>query len=102
MLIVRKRTLPKMNVQPASAERIESFGFRAHSIPERNALPSVLPATRPSSDPGTFDEMLGVQEVIRVSKPYKLVSRDVKEQDMFVRFANSDATVGGEEVAVMA
>ena len=46
--------------------------------------------------------MEGVQEVIRVSKPYKLVSRDLKEEDTVVRFPNSDATIGGEEVAVMA
>ena len=36
-------------------------------------------------DPGLFDEMTGVQEVIRVSKPYKLVSRDLKENTV-VRF----------------
>ena len=29
---------------------------------------------------GTFDEMAGVQEVIRVTKPYKLVSRDIKRR----------------------
>jgi 3-deoxy-7-phosphoheptulonate synthase len=46
--------------------------------------------------------MEGVQEVIRVSKPYKLVSRDLKEEDTVVRFPGSDATFGGKEVAVIA
>ena len=43
-----------------------------------------------------------MQEVIRVSKPYKLVSRDVKEEDTIIRFPDSDATIGGDEVAIMA
>jgi len=38
---------------------------------------------------GTLEEMAGVQEVIRVSKPYKLVSRDVKltNSDQICRIA---------------
>jgi 3-deoxy-7-phosphoheptulonate synthase len=46
--------------------------------------------------------MSGVQEVIRVTKPYKLVSRDIKEENTVVRFAGSDATIGGPELAIIA
>jgi 3-deoxy-7-phosphoheptulonate synthase len=53
-------------------------------------------------EPGAIDDMPGVQEVIQVSKPYKLVSRDVKEEDTVVRFAGFDATVGGDELAIIA
>jgi 3-deoxy-7-phosphoheptulonate synthase len=51
---------------------------------------------------GTLGEMPGVQEVIRVSKPYKLVSRDVKEENTVLRFAGTDATIGGKNLAVIA
>ncbi len=45
----------------------------------------------------SIEEMPGVAEVIRVSKPYKLVSRDVKEEDTVIAFPGTDATIGGRE-----
>ncbi|MBV9790513.1 MAG: 3-deoxy-7-phosphoheptulonate synthase, partial [Chloroflexi bacterium] len=42
----------------------------------------------------------GVAEVIRVTKPYKLVSREFKELDTIVRVG--DVTIGGEGVVVIA
>jgi 3-deoxy-7-phosphoheptulonate synthase len=52
-------------------------------------------------DRGNLEELSGVAEVIRVSKPYKLASRDVKGEDTIVRFAGTDATVGGRDLAVI-
>jgi 3-deoxy-7-phosphoheptulonate synthase len=46
--------------------------------------------------------MPGVQELIRVSKPYKLVSRDVKDDNTVIRFRGSNATIGGKSFAIMA
>jgi 3-deoxy-7-phosphoheptulonate synthase len=43
-----------------------------------------------------------VAEVIRVSKPYKLASRDVKEEDTVIRFAGADAAIGGRGLAIIA
>ena len=101
MLIVMKAHATEEDVRQI-CERIESLGFRAHSMPGAQRTAIGITGNETELDPGSFDEMAGVQEVIRVSKPYKLVSRDLKEDDTVVRFANSDATVGGEEVAVMA
>ena len=53
-------------------------------------------------DPGTLEEMSGVAEVIPVSKPYKLVSRDVKEEDTIIRFPGTNATIGGRDLAMIA
>src|SRR5581483_5450437 len=53
-------------------------------------------------EPGTLDEMAGVQEVIRVTKPYKLVSRDIKPDNTIIRFAGTDATIGGPGLAIIA
>ncbi len=36
---------------------------------------------------GNLESLPGVSEVIRVTKAYKLASRDVKEEDTIVRFA---------------
>src|SRR6266436_2515975 len=46
--------------------------------------------------------MAGVQEVIRVTKPYKLVSRDMKEDNTVVSFPGTDATFGGPGLAIIA
>jgi 3-deoxy-7-phosphoheptulonate synthase len=48
-------------------------------------------------DPAEFEDMPGVAEAIRVSKPYKLVSREVKSENsiVFIR----DVPVGGDELA---
>ncbi len=54
-----------------------------------------ITGNRGELEPGTFEELVGVQEVIRVSKPYKLVSRELKEDDTIIRFPDSDATIGG-------
>jgi len=49
-----------------------------------------------------LEELSGVAEVIRVSKPYKLASRDVKEEDTVIRFAGTDAAIGGRNLAIVA
>ena len=101
MLIVMKAHATEEDVRRV-CERIETLGFRAHSMPGAQRTAIGITGNETEIDPGSFDEMVGVQEVIRVSKPYKLVSRDLKEDDTVLRFPNSDATIGGAEVAVMA
>jgi 3-deoxy-7-phosphoheptulonate synthase len=56
---------------------------------------------------GSLEEMPGVQEVIRVSKPYKLVSRDTKPDNSVIKFAAANAntqpvTIGGRDLAIIA
>src|SRR5271168_5248061 len=51
--------------------------------------------------------MPGVQEVIRVSKPYKLVSRDTKPDNTVIKFAPANSstqpvTIGGQDLAIIA
>jgi len=43
-----------------------------------------------------------VQEVIRVSKPYKLVSRDTKPDNTVIRFPNSSVSIGGRDLVIIA
>jgi 3-deoxy-7-phosphoheptulonate synthase len=51
---------------------------------------------------GNLEELSGVAEVIRVSKAYKLASRDVKEEDTVIRFAGTEVTIGGSGLAIVA
>ena len=88
MLIVMKAHASEEDVRRI-CERIETLGLRAHSMPGAQRTAIGITGNETELDPGTFDEMAGVQEVIRVSKPYKLVSRDLKEEDTVIRFASS-------------
>src|ERR1035437_5456925 len=99
MLIVMKAHASEEQVRRV-CKKVESLGLRAHAIPGAQRTAIGITGNQLEVETGTFDEMEGAQEVIRVSKPYKLVSRDLKEEDTVVRFPNSDATFGGEEVAV--
>jgi 3-deoxy-7-phosphoheptulonate synthase len=63
---------------------IESRGFTARPIAGHRVAIGVL-NNRGAVEPGPFLELPGVKEVIRVTKPYKLVSREFHPDDSVVR-----------------
>jgi 3-deoxy-7-phosphoheptulonate synthase len=101
MLIVMKATATPEQVD-AVCKRIESLGLRPHPLPGAERTAIGITGNRGMVEQGGLAEMPGVQEVIRVTKPYKLVSRDLKEEGTVIRFAGTDATIGGKRLAVMA
>lgn len=100
MLVVMQAHATEEQVR-AVCERIERAGFRPHAIPGAQRTAIGITGNEGTVEIG-IDDMAGVQEVIRVSKPYKLVSRDAKDTDTIIKFPNSEATVGGRELAVIA
>jgi 3-deoxy-7-phosphoheptulonate synthase len=86
----------------AVCEYIEKLGFRPHPLPGAQRTAIGITGNQGEVDRGNLEELSGVAEVIRVSKPYKLASRDVKEEDTIIRFAGTDATIGGRDLAVIA
>src|SRR5208337_2953139 len=101
MLVVMKANASQDDVQ-AVCRKVESLGLRAHAIPGAQRTAIGITGNQGEVEPGTFEALDCVQEVIRVSKPYKLVSRELKEETTVIRFADSDASIGGNEVAVIA
>src|SRR5215467_10599498 len=101
MLVVMKAQATEEQVR-AVCERIESLGYRAHPIPGAVRTAIGVTGNQGALEQGTLGEMSGVQEVIAVTKPYKLVSRDAKEEDTVVRFAGSDGSFGGRELGIVA
>jgi 3-deoxy-7-phosphoheptulonate synthase len=101
MLVVMQAHATAENVR-AVCDKIESLGYRAHSIPGAERTAIGITGNKGEVEPGTLDEMPGVQEVIRVTKPYKLVSRDMKADNTVVSFPGTDATFGGPTLAVIA
>src|SRR5580658_10410002 len=90
-----------MNAQatPADIERvckkIEILGFRPHTMPGAQKTAIGITGNPGPVDPAEFEDLSGVAEAIRVSKPYKLVSREVKSEDSIVYIKG--VPVGGEE-----
>src|SRR5271170_8007007 len=101
MLVVMQAHASEEQVR-AVCQKIESLGYRAHSIPGAERTAIGITGNQGEVQAGTLEELAGVQEVIRVTKPYKLVSRDIKEDNTVVRFPDTDATIGGAALAVIA
>jgi len=101
MLVVMKAHATPEEVR-AVCQKIESIGYRAHTIPGAERTAIGVTGNKGEIEPGTLDEMSGVQEVIKVTKPYKLVSRDCKQENTVITFSGTDATFGGKGLAVIA
>src|SRR6185437_8909215 len=91
-----------MNAQATAADiervckKIESLGFRAHPMPGAQKTAIGITGNPGPVDPAEFEDLPGVAEAIRVSKPYKLVSREVKSEDSIVYIKG--VPVGGSEL----
>jgi len=79
---------------------IEALGLRAHSMPGATRTAIGITGNEGALDPGNFENFAGVAEAIRVSKPYKLVSRDLKHDDTIVQVGS--AAIGSDEPAIIA
>src|SRR5512142_2951639 len=101
MLVVMRAQATEEQVR-AVCEKVESLGYRAHAIPGAQRTAIGITGNKGVVEAPTLEEMPGVQEVIRVSRPYKLVSRDVKADNTVITFPGTDATIGGRELAVIA
>jgi 3-deoxy-7-phosphoheptulonate synthase len=86
----------------AVCEYIEQLGFRAHPLPGAQRTAIGITGNQGEVERGSLEDLSGVAEVIRVTKAYKLASRDVKEDDTIIQFAGTDATIGGRDLAIVA
>jgi 3-deoxy-7-phosphoheptulonate synthase len=88
----------------AVCQRIESLGLKAHPIPGAGRTAIGITGNEGSIDLGVLESMPGVIECIPVSKPYKLVSRDAKEEDSVLRIPtpSGDVLIGGKHVGLVA
>ena len=101
MLVVMKAHATPEQIQ-AVCDSIAQLGFRAHPLPGAERTAVGITGNQGEVDRGNFEAMPGVAEVIRVTKPYKLASRDVKEDDTIIRFPGTDAVIGGAGLAIIA
>jgi 3-deoxy-7-phosphoheptulonate synthase len=79
---------------------VQEMGFKGHALPGATRTAIAITGNQGALDPGQFEYLPGVAETIRVSKPYKLVGRDLKHDDTVVRIG--DAEIGGPDTAIIA
>jgi 3-deoxy-7-phosphoheptulonate synthase len=103
MLVVMGAAATEKQVRDV-CERIEALGLKAHPIPGAARTAIGITGNKGSLDLGVLESLPGVIECIPVSKPYKLVSRDVKAEDTVVTIAtpSGDVLVGGGNIAMVA
>jgi 3-deoxy-7-phosphoheptulonate synthase len=99
MLIVMKANATEPEV--ATVIRVAAdIGLRAHALPGAIRTAIGLTGNQGPIDANHFENLPGVAEVIRVTKPYKLISRDLKAEKTIVR--SGDATIGDGNLTIIA
>ncbi|HEV8133887.1 MAG TPA: 3-deoxy-7-phosphoheptulonate synthase [Pyrinomonadaceae bacterium] len=99
MLIVMKADATDSQVE-AVLRVIEELGFKGHPMPGATRTAIGITGNQGAVDPSHFENLAGVAEAIRVSKPYKLITLDLRPEKTIVRVG--DATIGGDELAIIA
>jgi 3-deoxy-7-phosphoheptulonate synthase len=99
MLIVMDKGVTEKEIQ-AVIRKIERLGYKASPIPGAERVAIGITGNQSPLDPGEFESMPGVKEAIRVTRPYKLVSREVRKED--TRILVRGREVGGIPLAIIA
>jgi 3-deoxy-7-phosphoheptulonate synthase len=99
MLIVMKAGATDADVDGV-VRIVSDMGFRAHVMPGANRTAIGVTGNPGAIDPTHFENLPGVAEAIRVTKPYKLISLDLRPEKTVVRVG--DASIGGDELAIIA
>src|SRR5882724_4711170 len=99
MLIVMKPSATAREID-AVVEVVRAIGLRAHPLPGPTRTAIGITGNEGVIDSRRFEDLPGVAEVIRVTKPYKLITLDLRPEKTVVQVG--DATVGGNELAIIA
>jgi 3-deoxy-7-phosphoheptulonate synthase len=99
MVVVMKELANDEQVQRVIAQLVE-MGFDVHR--STGALRTVIGAVGGNRqfDPRLLEVLDGVQEVLRITEPYKLASRTFRPHNTVITIG--DVRIGGDEVIVMA
>src|SRR6476469_9227540 len=99
MLIVMKADATESDIERV-LRVIEKLGFRGHAMPGETRTAIGVTGNKGAVDPANFENLPGVADAIRVTQPYKLISRDLKPEKSIIRVGNS--YIGGSELAMIA
>src|SRR6516165_2862053 len=79
---------------------VEGLGFRAHVMPGATRTAIGVTGNRGAVDLSHFEDLPGVAEAIRVTKPYKLITLDLRPERTVVNI--DGAKIGDGSLAIIA
>jgi 3-deoxy-7-phosphoheptulonate synthase len=100
MLIVMNANATQGEVDNA-IRVVESLGFRAHVMPGATRTAIGVTGNRGAVDLSHFENLPGVAEAIRVTKPYKLITLDLRPERTIVDLGDG-AKIGDGSLAIIA
>lgn len=99
MLIVMKPGAAPNEIERV-LEIIEKLGYRGHTLPGEGRTAIGITGNKGSVDPAHFENLPGVADAIRVTKPYKLISKDLRPEKSVIKVGN--AFIGDGSLAMIA
>ncbi len=100
MLVVMRHEAREGEIQ-AVVEAIQAMGYEARPMPGRQRTTVGVVGNDGRVDGTRLTALPGVQELIHVTQPYKMVSREWKQESTIVRLPGG-LTIGGDDVQVIA
>jgi 3-deoxy-7-phosphoheptulonate synthase len=100
MLVMMKSNATREEID-AVCRKIESMGFKPHPIPGSTRTAIGITGNREPVEPFALEALPGVGECVPVSKPYKLVGRELKEDTTVIDLGDG-VRIGGGQLAVIA
>ncbi len=83
-------------------DKIIEHGWEPKPIPGGERVAIGVLRNSGSIDPSLFIDMEGVRDAIPVSKPYKLVSREMHPEDTKISLGDGEVVIGGGKLVLMA
>src|SRR5881628_1865139 len=99
MLIVMNASAGKGEIDNV-VRVVESLGFRAHVMPGANRTAIGITGNQGAVDLSHFENLPGVAEAIRVTKPYKLITLDLRPERTVVDVGG--VKIGDGSLAIIA
>ena len=100
-----------MNVRASDAEilavegKVRELGFQPHRMPGAQRVAICVTGNQEAIDPDLFARLPGIHEVFRLSRPWKLVSREAKADDTVITLpgpGGRPSQIGGGVFGVVA
>ncbi|HXF48486.1 MAG TPA: 3-deoxy-7-phosphoheptulonate synthase [Verrucomicrobiae bacterium] len=103
MLVVLERNATPEQVEAVCAE-VRKMGLTPHALPGAQRTVVGITGNLGMVNAARLEVLAGVIEVIHVTQPFKLVSREFRKEDTIVRVGPSGniVEIGGKRVCVMA
>jgi 3-deoxy-7-phosphoheptulonate synthase len=100
MLVIMKSHATNEEID-AVCRKIEALGYKSHPIPGITRTAIGITGNQGLIETASLESLPGVGECVPVSKPYKLVGRELKEDNTIIDLGDG-VRIGGTELAIIA